>query len=131
MRYLGIDYGKSKMGLAYSEGELAEAWKVVDLSNLEDAIKKTLQIIKEEEVENVVIGKPESGEARKIVENFVKNLKLKSEVTIIEAEETLTTQNAIAMMVNEGVSKKGRQKDDAYAAAIILQQYLDSLSRST
>ena len=126
MKYLGIDYGKSKMGLAFSEGELAEAWKVVELLGLDDAIKKTLKTIQEENVEKIVVGQPESGEARKLEESFVKNLKKVTNVEIIEAEETLTTQNAKQMMLNESLSRKGRQKEDAYAAAIILQEYLDS-----
>ncbi len=131
MKYLGIDYGKTKVGLAYSEGELSSAWKVVEISGLEDAVQKIGKLISEEKAEVVVIGKPESGEARKIVENFVKNLKTVMEVEIIEVEETLTTQNAKQMMINESLSRKGRQKEDAYAAAIILQQYLDSLSSRT
>jgi putative transcription antitermination factor YqgF len=133
MKYLGIDYGKSKFGTAFSEGELVTPGKVVQISGLQDAITKIIQIIEAEEVEIVVIGMPESGEARKITEKFIaaaKNGKLKDEVKIIPVEETLSSQNARETLIQLGVSQKKRAQEDAYAAAEILQGYLDFIAYS-
>ena len=54
MKTLGIDYGRSKIGLAISEGTLAEPWKVIRVDSFEDAVGKVMQVIKVEQVEKVV-----------------------------------------------------------------------------
>ena len=56
MKTLGIDYGRSKIGLAISEGTLAEPWKVIRVDSFEDAVGKVMQVIKVEQVEKVVVG---------------------------------------------------------------------------
>lgn len=124
MTYLGIDYGKTKIGLAISEGELASPLKVIKISALKDAIVKVSAVIKGEQIDQVVIGMPESGEARTITKEFVKQLK--KEIDIVEVEETLTSQNAQAKMIAQGISKKKRQDEDSFAAAVILQNYLNT-----
>ena len=128
MKYLGIDYGKTKMGTAYSEGEMASPGEVISISGLKDALEKIKVIISKKEIENVVIGIPESGEARQITEKFIQALKhdMLGGIQIIEVEETLSTQIAQESMLSLGVSKKKRSKEDAYAAAEILQEYLDA-----
>jgi putative transcription antitermination factor YqgF len=127
MKYLGIDYGKRKVGLALSEGVYASSWKIITVSGLKDALTKMMQIIEAEKVDCVVIGKPESGEARTITLQFIKELKKAlPKLSIIEKEETLSSQKALEQMIEMNVSKKARKSEDAYAAALILQEYLDS-----
>ena len=129
MVILGIDYGKNKMGLAISEGQLASPFRIIDISSLNEAINKILKIIEDEKVEKIVIGVPESGEAYSITKKFIFSLKLKAiNVEIVETDETLTSQAARQKMVelNEPTSKRSRE--DAYSAAILLQDYLDGLS---
>ncbi len=128
MRYLGVDYGLKKMGLAVSEGQIASPLSVVEISGLVDAVSKISHVIKQEEIERVLIGVPESGEAKKIAKKFSAELKTKVEnVSVIEADETLSSQTAKDLMIDLGVGEKARQKEDAYAATIILQNFLDSL----
>lgn len=129
MRYLGVDYGKRKVGLAISEGKIASPFKVILVNALKDALIKISAVIRKEEVDHVVIGMPESGEARKITQRFIRGLKKVAPLgcDIVEAEETLTTQNALNKMIEQGFSKKRRQIEDAYSAAIILQNYLDQV----
>lgn len=128
MKYLGIDYGKSKFGTAFSEGELASPGEVIKISGLTDGIQKIEKIISDNNVEIVVIGIPESGEARNVTEKFIHELKhdMLENIQVIEVEETLSTQIAKGSMLVLGISKKNRQKEDAYAAAEILQEYLDN-----
>ena len=128
MHYLGVDYGLKKMGLAISEGQIASPLKVIEITGLNDAISKISQVIKSEEIERVVIGIPESGEAKNIAKKFATELKSKQEaVSVIEADETLSSQTAKNLMIDLGVGEKARQKEDAYAATIILQNFIDSL----
>ncbi len=128
MRYLGVDYGKKKMGLAISEGVLASPLKVTGIRSLKDALVKTHQIVKQEGVEKVVVGIPESGEAMKIAKEFSGQLKKSLiGIEVIEVEETLSSQAAKQQMVDLNISQKKRQKEDAYAACLILQDYIDSV----
>lgn len=130
MKYLGVDYGLKKMGLAISEGQIATPLKVIEISGLNDAISKISSVIKSEEIERVVIGVPESGEAKNIAKKFAGELKAKfknENVSIIETDETLSSHSAKDLMVDLGIGEKARKKEDAYAATIILQNFLDSL----
>lgn len=131
MRYLGVDYGLKKMGLAVSEGQIASPLKVVEINSLTDAVSKITHIIKQEKIDRVVIGVPESGEAKSAVKKFLKKLKEdfeKETVSIIEADETLSSALAKDLMINLGMGEKARQKEDAYSAVIILQKFLDSVA---
>lgn len=126
MKYLGIDYGKKKIGLAYSEGELASPGEVIAISGLKDAVEKVKKNVEDKEIKVVVIVMPESGESRDITDKFVKAIKnVMLEQEIVPAEETLSTQRGQEIMATLGVPKGKRKSDDAYAAAQILQEYLD------
>ena len=131
MRYLGVDYGLKKIGLALSEGQIASPLKVLEVGGLADAVSKILQVISKEQIDRVVIGVPESGLAKSAVKKFVSKLKIDLKdklVSVIEADETLSSSSAKNLMIDLGLSEKARQKEDAYSAAIILQNFLDSLS---
>lgn len=131
MRYLGVDYGLRKIGLAISEGQIASPLRVLKISGLSDAISKILQVINKEEIERVVIGVPDSGESKKAVKKFITKLKtdLKDRpVSVIETDETLSSSSAKELMIDLGLGEKQRQKEDAYSAVIILQNFLDSIS---
>src|SRR5689334_18921738 len=101
MKYLGIDYGKTKMGLAVSEGQVASVLRVMEIGGLNDAIHKVEKVIKDEETDRVVVGLPESGEARAITKKFLAELRSKYKdqpVEVIETEETLSSFQARALM---------------------------------
>lgn len=124
MRYLGIDYGKRKVGLAISEGISATPFKVLKVTSLKDALNKVTYIIEKEDIDAVVIGLAESGEALKITEDFIKELEKITQVMIVE--ETLTSKEALNKMIQNNLSRKSRQMEDAYSAEVILQNFLDS-----
>lgn len=125
MRYLGVDYGLKKIGLSISEGQIASIYKVIEVSSLKDALEKIKKIIHDEKIDRVVIGiaDRESGKAAK---KFSKQLQ--KNITVIETDETLSTQKAKKMMIELNIGQKRRKKEDAFAAAIILQNFLDSLN---
>ena len=45
MKYLGIDYGKKKIGLALSDGSLASSYGVITSNGLSDAVQKVQKVI--------------------------------------------------------------------------------------
>jgi len=123
-RVLGIDYGLRKIGLALTDGELAEPLMVI--GNKKEKVLHNLQVIcQKEAIEKIVIGLPESGLVKEI-QKFGNNLAKITSLAVFYQDENLTTQDAIAKMIAAGKSRKARKKDeDAVAAALILQSWLD------
>lgn len=123
MHYLGIDFGLRRIGLAISEGEFASSWQVLEVKNFSDAVEKVSKIIKKEGFEKVIVGLPE-GKTGKNVIGFINALK-KQGFLIETSDETLSSKNALQDMIEQGIPKEKRKHNDARAAAIILQNYLD------
>lgn len=128
MKFLGVDYGRSKIGLAVSEGELASPLEVIKISSLQNGVDVVVNKVVELGVGTVVIGLPESGQARGDVEKFSQKLSREVGAVVVHHPETLSTQLARQEMVELGVSKKNRRAEDAHSAAIILQDYLEVTS---
>lgn len=87
-----------------------------------------LDIIKEEEIDCLVIGKPVSMAdpnlpLSKRFEDFIKFLKEKTEVKIELLDERLSSKAADALAGD----KKTKASRDEIAAMIILQEYLDKI----
>lgn len=124
MRILGIDYGLRKIGLAISEGELAEPLSVV--SNKQSVTNKISKICRKQKIEKIIIGLPEGKIVEKVKEFGQKVAELTG-VPIIYQDESLTSKEAVVKMIEAGKKRKDRQRlEDAIAAAIILQSYIDS-----
>lgn len=123
MRYLGVDWGIKKIGIAVSEGDLATPLKTLHVNSLEDAMTKIISCIEDEIADLIILGKPE-GEMGEIVKKVAKLLKNEG-FDVVLADETLSTQEAKSLMIEMGLGKKDRKDDNATSAAIILQRYLD------
>lgn len=128
MKYLGIDYGLKRVGLAFSEGSLASAWKVLEINSLTDALEKISRVVASEGIDEVIIGMP-GGDIGKATEKFIKGMQQRG-YKIISWDETLSTRHAQDLMIQLGISKKTRKLSDAYSAAEILQNYLDSTKKT-
>ncbi len=126
MKILGIDYGKAKVGLALATGSLAEPWKVLryqDTGILEDKLRK---IIEEREVDKVVVGVSE-GKSAALARKFGQRLGRKLRVPIEFIDETLSTREANQKAIEAGIKRSRRRRlEDAFAAATMLQLYLDA-----
>lgn len=125
MKYLGIDFGLKRVGLATSDGELTSPLQTIEVKGFKDAISQVSKIIKKGEFEKIIVGLPE-GKMGQVVLGFIKALK-KQGLDVIEADETLSSQKAIAQMIELNIPKNKRQTNDAMAAAIILQDYIESV----
>ncbi|MBI4038500.1 pre-16S rRNA-processing nuclease YqgF [Candidatus Daviesbacteria bacterium] len=122
MKYLGIDFGLKRVGLATSEGTMAAPWKVITGKNFLELIDKIYT--QASDFDKVVIGLPQGNMGKK-VKQAIKILQSKG-LDILEADETLSTKEAIRLMIELNIPKKKRVVSDDYSAAIILQKYLDS-----
>jgi putative holliday junction resolvase len=126
MKTLGIDYGKKKIGLAISEGVLAEPLKVIRFENLEEGLEKVSKVAEVSGVSKVVVGISE-GKMAEETKEFGKKLQKRIKIPICFQDETLTTHDAQELSIQAGIKRKKRKSmEDAYSATLILQNYLDS-----
>lgn len=125
MKYLGVDFGLRRLGLAISEGIFASSLDTIEVRGLKDAIDKVSKLAKDQEFTIIIVGLPE-GKIGKTVLRFVNALK-KAGFNVETADETLSSRQATRQMVDLGMGQKKRRLKDAQAAAIILQNYLDSI----
>jgi putative Holliday junction resolvase len=130
MRSLGLDIGDVRIGVALSdpEGILASAFSVVERRDDSLAIKDIIDIINQQDVERIIVGLPRSLDGRlgwqvTKVKEFVRRLSRYTKVPVDYRDERLTT--VMARRLKRLAGKKGKTTDDAQAAAIILQSYLD------
>lgn len=123
MRILGIDFGLAKIGLAIADNGFAQPLGVI--KNHQKTLTKITQVIDQEQIEMVVIGVSQ-GKIGKKAKEYGRKLGQLTGLKIAWQDETLTTKEAIDKMIEAGRRKKYRQeKEDAFAAAIILQAYLN------
>lgn len=123
MQYLGVDFGLKRIGFAVSSGELASPWKIIEVKDIQDLAEKIKKITEDEKMDKVIVGMPE-GKIGRMVKKFLNMLK-KQGIDAEGYDETLSTKQAAKVMIESGILKKKRRLNDAYSAAIILQNYLD------
>lgn len=106
------------MGLAFADGPLAEPLGIISFQNWLTEIKR---ICDEQKIEKVVLGlsEDEMGQKQKA---FAEKLKEVLGLPVEFQEEILTTHDALSKMREAG---KPMENEDAFAAALILQAYLD------
>ncbi len=135
MRYLGIDYGSKRVGLATSDDGGAFAFPYKILKNDTTLVDTIHNICGEENISAIVVGESTdlSGAPNKImgsIEELVKNLEADLGLPIYLQKEFMTTIEArgrAGKEVNNArkVAKAELSAADASAAALILQRYLD------
>jgi len=120
--YLGIDWGKARIGLALGDNEIKIATPYKVVGNINEVIRE----IRDGNIDVVVMGKPfrmsdagcrmpdEYGE-------FIGLLKKKTNITVKFVDERLSSKAADALLGD----KKTKAPRDAVAAMLILQTYLD------
>jgi len=125
MIVLGIDWGEAKVGIAISAGSLAEPVTVLPTDT---SISEILKLVLENKVEKIIVGISEN-ESEKKARDFGKKLEEVVVIPVEFADETLSTYEAQYLAIEAGVPQKKRKlKEDAFAATLILQRYLDELS---
>lgn len=120
MNILGLDYGRKKIGVAISFGKISEPLQVIRYSNYKKMVTHIQRIIERQKIEKVVVGVSE-GEMAEESKEFAKNFNAET------FDETLSSHDAIEMSIQSGMGrKKRREMEDAFAASIMLQNYIDS-----
>jgi len=124
MKYLGIDFGAKRVGIAVSDAAGTIAFPRATLANDAELVASIQKVIHEEKVESIVIGdtKSHGGAANPV--SAQANIFAES----LAAQTGLSVERSWEMWSTMEVSKlatKGHEHDDAAAAAFILQRFLD------
>ncbi|MDP2855690.1 MAG: Holliday junction resolvase RuvX [bacterium] len=137
MRFLGIDYGSKKIGLATAEEELkiAVPRPAFYYKNKEELFSYLEKFIEEEGIDQVVVGLPlslsfQETQISKETREFVDNLKNIISVAVDFENEFLSTKEAESQknVIFRKIKSRAPQKRvglDSQAAAIILESYFN------
>ncbi len=122
MIFLSIDYGRAHLGFAIAAGPLAQPLK--SLTNSPQIFNDINHLIELHRIDKVIVGLPESHMAKE-VRNFTDKLSQKISVPIDFQDETLSSHEARTALLHKTPTAR-RVNEHAAAAAIILQNWLDS-----
>jgi putative Holliday junction resolvase len=121
---LGIYWGEKKLGLALSGGRLAEPFAVIRYSDIKILKESLAEILKRQGVGKIVVGVSE-GKSEKAARAFGQEIKDLG-VEVVFFDETLSTLRAQELAREAGLRrKKAKVLEDAFAAAVMLQSFLD------
>jgi len=136
MRYLAIDYGTKRTGLAVCDAEETITSPYSVLQGQKDLVGRIARIVASENIAAVVLGLPlnmdgSEGPQAKRVRTFARQLESEIHIPIHLQDERLSSFGAEEKLGEIGLSK-GKQKErlDALAAAEILQAFLERKARS-
>ena len=133
MRAMGLDIGSVTVGVSLSDGlkMIASSYTVIryEVEN-EDLYKKIVDIIKEEEVDEVVVGMPYhmNGDFSVGCERsrrFIEGIKKIIDVKIIEIDERMSTVSAQNALLTFDVSRKKRKQVGKNCILIQLLAFLN------
>ncbi|HUL74256.1 MAG TPA: Holliday junction resolvase RuvX [Vicinamibacterales bacterium] len=147
MRFLGVDFGRRRIGLAVSDatGVLARPWRTIGAGATPRASAAELATLIEgepadadlSELGGVVVGLPrklggEDTDQTGAATEFARALGDLTHLEVHLQDERLTSHEADARLAErEKDWRKRKVKLDAAAAAIILQDFLDARMRRT
>jgi putative Holliday junction resolvase len=129
MKYIGIDYGSKTVGIAISDDEGKIAFPRAEIPNDEKLLSFVARMASEEKTEQVIVGDTRShggaeNPVTKEAERFAGELARETGLPVSRAFEAWSSVEA------SRYAPKGQEHNDAAAAAIILQRFLDMKGRS-
>jgi putative Holliday junction resolvase len=140
MRVLAVDFGERRIGLAVSDasGTLARPWRTIaGHRGLDAAVGAVLEALaafeaEHERVEIVVVGLPRRldgspNDQTPRASAFAERLARRTDRTVVLQDERLSSHEADQRLAERERDWRVRKKRlDAAAAAVILQEYLDT-----
>lgn len=137
-KYLALDFGLKRIGVAISDENKLIAFPRNYLKNDRGILEKIIELANEENVSKIIIGLPLNLKSQETVitkkakefgDKLYKTIKLKKiNIDIVFFDERLTSSLAKTKMVNSDYNRKKRKEKgtlDSLSAQIILQDYLD------
>lgn len=143
-KYLAIDYGEKRVGIAVSDENKKYSFGRDYLLNDDKLLNNLERLILEENVNRIIIGYPLNFNSAKTIQtfkveqfktdlqNYLISKSLNSEICFFD--ERLTSKLAAQSIADSGLRKKKRREKglvDTISAQIILQDYIDSTKNRT
>ncbi len=132
-RVMGIDFGEKRIGIALSDPLLIFAYAHLTFENDKNVWEKFKDLIESKKVTKVILGLPNKDKNPELTEKvflFKSELEKRFTLKVITWDERFTSLMAQARII-ESVPKKKKRRDkgliDRNSAAIILEEYLNSL----
>jgi putative Holliday junction resolvase len=137
MIHLALDVGEKRIGVAVSDETetLASPRTIIRRTSTVVALEAVARLVAESGAEVVVVGLPVSFDGRlhgqaRAIQMFAAKLRERIAQPVIFADETLSSVRAEEALRAAGVRPdRIRERLDAEAATVILQEYLDARSR--
>ena len=138
MRILAVDHGEKRIGVAVSDttATIATPLKVIEHTSRAIDAAQVADLATQNDVTLIVVGQSfdEEGKpnpAGRRAGRFADELKNQTNIPIELWDESFSTQDARAARIELGVSRKNRSgHQDAFAAVVILQSYLEAHRQS-
>jgi putative holliday junction resolvase len=121
-KYLGIDWGEVRIGLAIGDSET----KIATPLSVAGDVDEIMEIAGKENIDMIVIGEPLAMGNSELINKkkylvFIDEVKSKTNLSVVTVDERLSSKAADALVGD----KKSKAPRDAIAAMIILQSYFD------
>lgn len=126
MKYLGVDFGLRKIGLALGDDETNLAFPIGNIDGGDDAIATILDRAKHEGADAFVVGLPipaahQTENQLEMTKRFARDLEGVSGMIVRVVDEQFSSAEARRLQQEHGSA----MPEDAIAAAVILQAFLD------
>jgi putative Holliday junction resolvase len=125
MKYLAVDYGTKRIGIATSDdgGEMAFPLSVIANTGTEKTLATIVELIKKERIEAIVFGESHNlnqvpNQIMQEITPFAEMVRTLTGLPVYFMTEVYTSREATHIQGDNA-------QNDASAAAIILQSYLD------
>jgi putative Holliday junction resolvase len=132
MRYLAIDYGNKRTGLAVCDASETITSPLTVINSNKNLIEKICQTVEKEDIKAIVLGLPlnmdnsKGPQARRTIA-FSKELEQQINIPIHFQDERLSSFTAREKLAEAELTKKKKKKRlDAVAAAQILEAFLEN-----
>lgn len=138
MRILGLDYGEKRIGVAVCDelGITAQGLPTLIRRTQKHDLEVLNRWIQQYSIQEIVIGYPlrldgSEGIQCEKVKRFALLLEKNFLLPVMKWPETLSTKEAEEILISSGIRwRKRKEKVDRLAACLILQSYLDQISKS-
>ena len=132
MRYLAIDYGNKRTGLAICDRSETIVSPLTVIDGQYDLLQRIADIVQAEGVQAIVLGLPlnmddSQGAQAKLAQAFAAKLQTRLDIPIHFQDERLSSFAAEEKLAPAELSRKKKKKHlDAVAAAQILEAFLEN-----
>jgi len=135
---MALDVGDRRIGVALSDPTqtLSSPLSTIDCDHDKDPVRSIISLADEYGTEKIIVGLPitlagKLGTQARSVLQFIKQLKAETNIDISTVDERYSTIEARRKIRESSTTRRHRERGDvdAAAAAVMLQSYLDAVTR--